>query len=42
VTLECRHQQAWVFAAKVTNKFILGLHVLSAEDASVDLERHVL
>jgi hypothetical protein len=32
----------WVFVAEITDKFILGLDVLRAYDASVDLGRHML
>jgi hypothetical protein len=32
----------WVFVAEITDEFILGLDVLRAHDASMDLGRHVL
>jgi hypothetical protein len=32
----------WVFVAEITDEFILGLGVLRANDASVDLGRHML
>jgi predicted nucleic acid-binding Zn finger protein len=32
----------WVFVAKITDYFILGLDVLRVSDASVDLGQHVL
>jgi hypothetical protein len=37
-----RTLRIWVFVADITDYFILGLDVLRAYDASVDVGRHVL
>ena len=42
LTLGQRALSIWVFVAEVTDEFILGLDVLRAYDASVDLGRHLL
>ena len=42
LTLGQRALRIWVFVAEVTDEFILGLDVLRAYDASVDLGRHLL
>jgi len=42
LTLGRRALRIWVFVAEVTDQFILGLDVLRAYDASVDLGRHLL
>ena len=42
LTLGRRALRIRVFFAEVTDEFILGLHVLRAYDASVDLGRHLL
>jgi len=42
LTLGQRALRIWVFVAEVTDEFILGLDVLWAYDASVDLGRHLL
>jgi hypothetical protein len=42
LTLGRRALRIWVFLAKITDEFILGLDVLRAYDASVDLGRHLL
>lgn len=42
LTLGRRTLRIWVFVADVTDEFTLGLYVLRAYDASVDLERHLL
>jgi hypothetical protein len=42
LTLGRRALKIWVFVAEITDEFILGLDVLRAYDASVDLGRHVL
>jgi hypothetical protein len=40
--MEWRALRIWVFAAEITDEFILGLDVLWACDASVDLGCHLL
>ena len=42
LTLVRRALRTWVFIAEITDGLILGLDVLLAYDASVDLERHLL
>ena len=42
MTLARRALRIWVFVTDVTDDFILGLGVLGAYDASVDLEGHLL
>ena len=42
LTLGRRALRIWVFVAEVTDEVILGLDVLRAYDASVDLGRHLL
>jgi len=42
LTLGQRALRIWVFVVEVTDEFILGLDVLRAYDASVDLRRHLL
>jgi hypothetical protein len=42
LTLGRRALRIWVFVAEVTDEFILGLDVLRAYDAFVDLGRHLL
>jgi predicted aspartyl protease len=42
LTLGQRALRIWVFVAEVTDEFILGLDVLRAYDASLDLGRHLL
>ena len=42
LTLGRRALRIWVFVADVTDEFILGLDILRAYDASVDLGRHLL
>jgi hypothetical protein len=42
MTLARRALKIWMFVTDVTDEFILGLDVLGAYDASVDLERHLL
>jgi hypothetical protein len=42
LTLGQRALKIWVFVADVTDEFILGLDILRAYDASVDVGRHVL
>jgi hypothetical protein len=37
-----RPLKIWVFIANITNKFILGLDILHAYDASVDLGHQML
>jgi hypothetical protein len=34
--------RSWVFVADIRDDFILGLDILRAHDASVDIGRHVL
>jgi hypothetical protein len=42
LTLGRRAMRIWMFVAEVTDEFILGLDVLRAYDASVDLGSHFL
>jgi hypothetical protein len=42
LTLGQRALKIWVFVADITDEFILGLDILRAYDASVDVGRHVL
>jgi hypothetical protein len=42
LSLGRRSLKIWVFVAEVRDEFILGLKVLRAYDASVDLGRHLL
>ena len=42
LTLGRQALRTWVFVAEVTDEFILGLDVLRAYDASVDIGRHLL
>jgi predicted aspartyl protease len=42
LTLGRRSIRIWVFVADITDEFILGLDVLRAYDAFVDLGRHLL
>jgi hypothetical protein len=42
LTLEPCPLKIWVFVADITNEFILGLDILRAYDASVDLGRQTL
>jgi hypothetical protein len=42
LSLGRRALRIWVFVTEVTDEFILGLDVLRAYDASVDLGRHLL
>ena len=42
VTLGRRALRIWVFVAEVTDEFILGLDVLLAYDASMDIGRYFL
>jgi hypothetical protein len=42
LTLGQLPQLTWVFITKIADKFILGLDVLHAHEASVDLGCHVL
>jgi hypothetical protein len=37
-----RTLRIWVFVADITDDFILGLDILQANDASMDVGRHVL
>jgi predicted aspartyl protease len=42
LTIGRRTLRSWVFVADITNDFILGLDILRAYDASVDIGRRVL
>lgn len=42
LTLGQRPITTWVFAANITYEFILGLDVMLAHDASLDLTHHLL
>jgi hypothetical protein len=42
LTLERRDLGIWVFIAEITDEFILGMDVLWAYNASVDLGHHLL
>jgi hypothetical protein len=42
LTLGLRTLRIWVFVAEITDEFILGLDVLRAYNASVDVGRHLL
>jgi hypothetical protein len=42
LTLGRRPLKIWVFVANITNEFILGLNILRAYDASVDIGRQTL
>jgi hypothetical protein len=42
LTLGQRTLRIWVFAAEITDEFILGLDVLRAYNVSVDVGRHLL
>jgi hypothetical protein len=42
LTLGQRTLRIWVFVADITDDFILGLDILRAYDAKVDMGRHVL
>jgi hypothetical protein len=42
LTLGRRPLKIWVFVANITNEFILGLDILRAYNASVDIGRHTL
>jgi hypothetical protein len=42
LTLGLRALTIWVFIANIAYGFILGLNVMHALDASVDLRRHML
>jgi hypothetical protein len=42
MTLEQHPLTTWASVAKITHKFILGLDIMHAHDASVDLRCHVL
>jgi hypothetical protein len=42
LTLEQRALKIWVFVADITDEFILGLDILQAYHATVDVGRHVL
>jgi predicted aspartyl protease len=42
LTIGRRTLRSWVFVADITDDFILGLDIVRAYDASVDIERRVL
>jgi hypothetical protein len=42
LTLGWRPQTTWVFVTEITHEFILGLDVVHAHDAYMDLRYHVL